>query len=170
MAIKRGQYGTLSELLGFKLSSLHDIEQELIPALTDMSLHAQDKKLKELFSTHLEETKDQRDRLEKAFKLLGAPVSSVRVEAIRGLIKDAQWLGKNVKTPEALDAGLCEAALSVESFESAEYKSAILWAKTLRQEETAALLGETLKEEELAAQKLYDVAPEISRRAAMSAS
>lgn len=163
--IKRGTFATLHELFVLKLCSLYDIEQELLPALAEMAKHAHDRKLKELFSTHFEETKEQRERLERALESVGEPVSSSKVEAVRGLVKDAQWLLKHAKTKESLDAGLVASALYVEHYEIAGYRSALAWANLMQHERAVRLLGDTLAEEETAAAKLEAAGKEIFARA-----
>ena len=165
MTIRRGTFATLHELFVLKLCSLYDIEQELIPALAEMAKATGDKKVRELFSAHMEETKEQRDRLEKALESIGAPVSSAKVEAIRGMIKDAQWLIKHAKTKESLDAGLIAAALYIEHYETAGYRAALSWAALMQHERAVRLLGDTLAEEEAAAAKLEAAGKEASARA-----
>src|SRR4051812_11465236 len=103
MAVKQ-QYESLHDLLILKLDSLYDIEQQLIKALPKMAKAASDEKLREAFSNHLEETKGHAQRLEEALGKLDESVGKSKVEAIRGLVEDAEWCIKNVKNPLARDA------------------------------------------------------------------
>jgi ferritin-like metal-binding protein YciE len=157
---------TLSDLLVIKLRSLYDIEQQLVEALPAMATAATDKELKAGFKKHLTETKNQVKRLKAAFKLLKEKPEAMKVDAIRGLVKDANWTIKNVKGPEALDAALIAAAQYIEHYEMAGYMSAIDWAQEAGHSDVAKLLEETLEEEVNADEALADLADStVNRRA-----
>lgn len=149
---------TLNDLFLLKIKALYDIEQQLIKALPKMAKNAQHPDLKQAFKDHLEETKEQAKRLEKIFDLLGVRPQKTLVEAIRGLVKDAQWLITHVKNKLARDASLISAAQYVEHYEMAGYGTAKEWAKDLGLTEAEQLLDETLKEEIAADEKLNSIA------------
>lgn len=149
---------TLSDLLITKLSVLYDVENQLVKALPKMAKNASDPDLAAGFEEHLTQTKEHVRRLEKAFSLLEVKPKKVKSEAIRGLIDDAQWVIKNVKGDEALDANLIAAAQYVEHYEIAGYGSACSWATNIGQTEVAGLLQETLDEEKATDKKLNDLA------------
>ncbi len=168
MASKKHQPITLDDLLVLKLQALYDVEQELVKALPKMVKAASDPELKDGFASHLDETKGHVMRLEEVFRLLDLPPKKLRGDAIRGLISDAAWVIKNIKTPEARDANLIAAASYVEHYEMAGYLAAREWAATLGNSEIAALLGATLTEEETANEKLSALASsKINDRASM---
>lgn len=145
---KRAVRTTLRELLETKLKALYDVEAQLVKALPKMAQKATEPSLKKGFEKHLEQTKGQVDRLERAFEMLGTGPKKLTVDAIRGLVADAEWVIKNVHGEEALDTNLIAAARCVEHYEMASYDAAIEWAKALGQDDIAELLGETLKEEQ----------------------
>ncbi len=155
---------TLKELLVTKVQSLYDIESELVEILPTLAERATDPNLKEAFQDHLEETRGQVARLESIFDLLDEEAEKLKVEAIRGLIKDAEWLIKNVEPGNALDAALIGAARYVEHYEMAGYMGAQEWAELLEEEEVASLLQETLGEEVGAEEKLSELATEVCAR------
>lgn len=150
----KNKYVTLEDLLLLKLKSLYDVEEELVKALPKMAAVVSNLKLKDTLIAHLAETKTHVKRLEKAFELVGAKVQKIRVEAIRGLIKDVKWLINAVTDPRALDAALIGAARYVEHYEVAGYLAAIEWAEETRQRDLAELLRATLKEEMAADKQL----------------
>lgn len=154
---KKQSFESLHQLLILKLQSLYDIEQQLVKALPKMAEHAVDENLKDAFLKHLEETKMQVARLERALESLQAPVKSEKVEAIRGLIKDADWVMKHAKDAAA-DAGTIAAAQYVEHYEMAGYGAAKEWAELMGHDEVVSLLDESLKEEKAADEKLNELA------------
>jgi ferritin-like metal-binding protein YciE len=156
---KQPKEATLHELLLQKLSVLADVENELVKALPKLAKASTDEKLEEGFRMHLDETKNHSKRLEEAFKLLDSkPQRSLRSSGIRGIIEDGQWVIKNIKPDEALDANLIAAASYAEHYEMAGYKAAIEWAETMGHTKVADLLRANLEEEEAADKKLAELA------------
>jgi ferritin-like metal-binding protein YciE len=158
MATKK-KYETLHDLLILKLQVLHDVENQLVKALPKMAKAAHSAKLKEAFSAHLEETKRQEERIDEALELAGDEAKGKeKSEAIRGLIKDAEWCIKNITEPAARDASLIAAAQYVEHYEMAGYGAARTWAEEMGHRDIAELLQATLDEEGAANEKLTKLA------------
>jgi len=114
--------------------------------------------LKEAFDSHLEETRGQVERLEEAARELHFKITPEESDAIRGLIKDAEWCIKNIKDSKTLDASLVAAAQYVEHFEIAGYGTARTWAEEMGHKRVAELLQATLDEESAANEKLTALA------------
>lgn len=149
---------TLQDLFVMKLKALYDIELQLTKALPKMAKNATDPELSAGFEEHLEETLEHVSRLEEIFGRLGEKPTKTKVEAIRGMIADADWIMKNIKDPDALDASLIAAGQYAEHYEMAGYGAAKEWAKLLGLNEIEDLLNETLKEEKAADAKLNELA------------
>ncbi len=141
-----------------KLKALYDTELQLAKALPKMAKKATDPELSAGFEDHLAETEEHVRRLEDIFERLGEKASKTKVEAIRGMIADADWLMKNIKDAEALDASLIAAGQYAEHYEMAGYGAAKEWAKLLGLNEIEDILNETLKEEKAADAKLNELA------------
>ena len=154
----------LKELLIQKINALYDIENQLVKALAKLAKTASDQNLKKGFRDHLAETRMHATRLEQAGKILGVKTKKLKVEAIRGLIKDGEWIIKNVKPMEACDANLARAAQYVEHYEMAGYMGAIAWASELGEAKVVSLLRQTLKEEQKADQKLDKVGTKLDKK------
>ena len=152
------RYADLHDLLVLKLQSLYDIESQLVRELPKFVKHASSNELRDAFEKHLEETKNQVARLEQALEETKSPVKKSKVEAIRGLAKDADWMIKNIKEEKARDAGMIAAAQYVEHYEIAGYGSASEWAKLMGHDAIAELLEESLTEEKAADEKLSELA------------
>jgi ferritin-like metal-binding protein YciE len=148
----------LHELFLNKLKALYDVEQQIIKALPKMEKAATSKELKKGFSDHLKETKEHAARLEQIFDMMGVKPGKLVSEAIRGLIKDGEWVIKNVKDKNALDANLIAAAQYVEHYEMAGYGTAREWAKLMGHDDAAELLDTTLTEESTTNEKLNELA------------
>jgi ferritin-like metal-binding protein YciE len=157
-ANKNDSQTTLRDLLVMKLESLFDVENALVKALPAMAKAATHEELKAAFENHLEETQVQVGRLEQIFELLDTKPKAMKVEAIRGLVADAEWAMKNVEGERALDAALISAARAVEHYEMAGYKTAAEWAMRIGQTEAEDFLRETLEEEEETERILNDLA------------
>ncbi len=153
----------LRALLIQKVNALYDIESELVKALPKMAKAASSPDLQKGFEEHLEETKNQVRRLEEIHRILGEKPKKLKAEGIRGLVKDGEWVIKNVAPKEAMNANLARAAQYVEHYEMAGYMAAIDWAETLGEAEVVDLLNDTLEEEIAADDKLAMVGGEIDQ-------
>lgn len=156
---------TLRELFVVKIQSLYDIESELVKALPKMAEAATDLELKDCFREHLDETRGQVARLENVFEILGEDKEAIEVDAIRGLIKDGEWVINHAKAGETLDTALIGAARAVEHYEMAKYMAAHEMAEMLGEDEVADLLSETFEEEENADEKLDEIGKQIAEGA-----
>jgi len=152
------KYASLHDLLVLKMNSLYYVEQQIVKALPKMAKAANNEDLVTAFTEHLQETKNHVTRLEEALALINEKPEKMRVEAIDGLIADAEWCIKNITEPAALDAALIAAAQYVEHYEVAGYGAARGWAALMNMTEVADLLRETLDEEENADGTLNDLA------------
>ncbi|MDP1625127.1 MAG: DUF892 family protein [bacterium] len=156
----------LRDLLALKLGALYDIELQIIEALPKMIEKASDEDLKSSLREHLQETRVQAKRLEEAFEEIDEKADKVKVEGIRGIIKDAEWNMKHADTPETLDAAIIASASYVEHYEIAGYTTAVAWADTLGYYTVSELLTQTLKEEHHADAVLQEAAySKINQRA-----
>ncbi len=163
------KYATLDDLLLLKLRSLYDIESELIKALPKMAKKASHGDLKQMLLDHADVTARQKERIEKIFELLGKTPQKIKVEAIRGLITDVQWIMVQEMVPEVLDISLMAAALYIEYYEIAGYTAAALWAEEQGQDELADMLKESKKEEQDAATRLEYMEKTMAREPSLLA-
>ena len=155
---------TLREMLIVKLQALYDIETELTEALPRMAAAAMEPGLKEAFKSHCDETRGQMQRLDSAFSILGEKRQKTKVEGVRGMVKDAEWLAKNTTEGVPLDTALIGAARAVEAYETSLYSSAQEWAEKLENQQLATLLKESAAEEANAGMKLGNLSAQIISR------
>jgi ferritin-like metal-binding protein YciE len=149
---------TLEDLFEHQLKDLYSAEKQLIKALPKMAEHATDAKLKKAFEDHLEETKQQKKRLEEVCDELGIDPEGETCKAMEGLIKEAEGFIKEKKSDDVTNAGLIAEAQRVEHYEISGYGTAIRYAKELGHKNIASKLKKTLDEEYGADDKLNDMA------------
>jgi len=137
----------LDNLLLLQLQDLMSAEEQLIEALPKMADAAHAPDLRSAFQTHLAETRGHKQRLERAFRLLGHEPVSETCEAMKGLIAEGDELMGLDGDPEVKDAALIAAAQRVEHYEMAGYGCARTFAQRLGKNDVANLLQETLDEE-----------------------
>lgn len=158
----------LNELFEHQLKDLYSAETQLIEALPKMSSNANDSKLKDAFKSHLEETKEQKKRLEEICGELEIDPKGEKCKAMEGLIKEAEGFMDEAEGDDVMDAGLIAEAQRVEHYEISGYGTAVRYAKELGLDEIAEKLQETLDEEYDADQNLDDLAEGRLNKKAMS--
>lgn len=159
---------SLNDLFILKLSSLYDVEQQLVKALPKMAKAATDEELAENFQKHAEETAQHVVRLETVFKLLEIKPLKIKVDAIRGLIADAEWMVEQDAAEEVMDSALVGAAAYVEHYEMAGYITLGKWADLLGYPDISDVLAQTLEEEINAEEKMSMLAEERLDSSAMN--
>jgi ferritin-like metal-binding protein YciE len=145
-------------LLMEQLKDLYSAEDQLVSALPKMAAAAHTAQLKQAFTTHLEETKQHKHRLEEIFRLLGKEPESETCEAMQGLISEGSEVIDMEGDPEVKDAALIAAAQRVEHYEIAGYGCVRAFAHRLGHTQVVRLLQQTLDEETHADKLLTEIA------------
>jgi ferritin-like metal-binding protein YciE len=149
----------LEELFLEELKDIYWAEKHLLKALPKMQKAATSEELKQSFADHLEVTREQVTRLEKAFELLDEKAQGKKCEAMDGLTKEAEGIIEDTEAGTLTrDVGLIMAAQKVEHYEIATYGSLAQLAKTLGKTDLAELMVQTLEEEKEADQLLTNIA------------
>lgn len=137
-----------------ELQELHSVEEQLAQALPKMMDKARNADLKNAIKHHLDETRAQRDRLERVIRGHQAEAREHQDSAMQAIIREAdRWAGM-VEDDELRDAGLIASAQRVEHYEMAVYGTLATWAKQLGFDDDLKVLLEILEEEKAADQKL----------------
>ncbi|HEV2991922.1 MAG TPA: ferritin-like domain-containing protein [Candidatus Angelobacter sp.] len=155
----------LRELYIDELKDLYSAENQLVKALPKMAKAASSDKLKQGFEEHLEQTKEQVQRLEEIFETLEASPKGKKCAGMEGLIKEGSEAMEEDFEGAVMDAALIGAAQRVEHYEIAAYGTAVEFARLLGESEHVTLLEQTLEEEKETDQKLTDLAKEINSEA-----
>jgi len=155
---------TLEDLFEHEIKDLYSAESQLIKALPEVAKAATHPELKKAFQSHLEETKEQKERLSKICMMLEINPGNTQCKAMEGLIKEGDEMIEEDADEDVRDAGLIACAQRIEHYEIAGYGTACCYARLLDHDEIAELLGVTLEEEKDADEKLNDIAIEKVNR------
>ena len=149
---------SLRDVLNDLVRDLYSAETQLIKVLPKMAKAAGDAGLKAAITGHLEETREQAARLEKACELLGIKAKGKTCQAMKGLLEEGAEVMAEEGSPAAKDAAMIVAAQKVEHYEIAGYGAARVFATVLGETEVAAMMTQTLEEEKAADAKLTGIA------------
>lgn len=134
-----------------------------------MEKKASNKDLKNAISEHLEETKEQKKRLDEIAKKLDIDISGEKCEAMEGLIREAKSFVSETSEGDVRDAGIIADAQRIEHYEISAYGTVVEYAKALNHNDIAKKLKATLDEESAADKILNDLAVNNINRQAKEA-
>lgn len=138
----------LEELFLDELKDLYGAEQYQLQILPLFKHAASSQKLKNIFSSHLDDTRDQIARLEAVFEKMGRRPEARTPEAILGITREAeQVIGSMAPETATRDAGLIVAAQKLEHYEITSYGSLAQHARTLDYDDIDEILETSLMEE-----------------------
>ncbi len=138
---------SLQELFVEKLRDLYSAENQIIKALPKMVKAASSEQLRNGFEEHLEQTRQQVERLDQIFEELDEKPKGKKSKGMQGLLEEGKELMEEDIDPEVLDAGLIAAAQHVEHYEIAGYGCVRTYAELLGFSNATKLLQQTLDEE-----------------------
>ncbi len=161
------QQGSFYNMFVELLKDLFDAENQIIEALPKMIQAASHTDLKDIFSQHLEETKNQVKRLQTIFRNLNENPTGRTCKGMKGLITEGQEEMNKLNSSAVKDAFMIVAAQKIEHYEISAYGSARTLAHHLGDvglsdridfDEVVDLLQQTLDEESDADEKLTQIA------------
>ncbi len=157
---------TVDDLFIHELSDVYSAEKQITKALPRLARASTNPKLAEAFTSHLEETHGQIERIDQLVELAGLKLKRMKCAAMEGLVEESKELLEEIEKGEVLDAALIGACQKVEHYEIAAYGTLIAMAKHLGLNDAAKLLGDTLAEEKAADEKLSAIAEQGGNQAA----
>jgi ferritin-like metal-binding protein YciE len=156
---------SLRDVLVDELRDLYSAENQLVKALPKMAKGSTNEGLKDLFTSHLEQTKGHVERLKQAFEYLEEKPTGETCKAMEGLVAEGKEQLENDDEGALKDVAIMGAALRVEHYEIAGYTAVIAIARQLGEDEVVSLLTETLHEEEEASKKVLGQAKPLFEEA-----
>lgn len=153
------------ELFLHKLGAAVTMEDTVLEMLEQLQAEAQSDELKQKLSHHHDETKQQRQNLDRCFHALGEKADDSPCPAIEGLEKEGQSNLKLVDDSLRDDVILAGCA-ETEHHEIAVYDGLITHAEAMGHEDVAALLRENLEQEQ---HTLREIEQMTQQRAAATA-
>jgi ferritin-like metal-binding protein YciE len=149
---------TMEDLFLHQLEDIYYAEQQLTKAIPKMAEMATNADLKAGLKSHVIDTKNQIERLDKVFAKLGQKPKGTDCPAIDGLIKEADETAGEIEDKAVLDAAIVANSQAVEHYEMSRYGTLIAWAEELGHDDVVRLLTTNLNEEKAANTKLNTVA------------
>jgi Mn-containing catalase len=153
----------IEQLLIEQLRDLFNAEGQLVKALPKMVTAARSESLKFAFENHLEETKEQVERLKEVFALIGEPAKGKPCKGMAGLLEEGDEVIEEAseQSDAAADLALIAAAQKVEHYEISAYGTARTMAGQIGLPAVATLLNRSLAEEEIADNLMTQLAREL---------
>ena len=152
---------TLDDLYLDLLQDMHSCERQIIKALPKMTKAASHPELKDAFKSHLEETKEHLERLNRILSDLGkGPGRKVCVATV-GLVEEGAELIAAEADEGVRDAGLICAAQKIEHYEIASYGCLRTFASLVGRTGDIQALDKTLNEEKKADSALTSLAMSV---------
>jgi ferritin-like metal-binding protein YciE len=145
---------TLNDLFIHALSDVYSAEKQLTKALPKMARAATNPELAAAFTTHLEETRGQVERIDRVVEVSELKLKRIKCVAMEGLVEEGQEQIDEIEKGPILDAALIAAAQKVEHYEIASYGTLATLAKKLGYNDGMKLLLATLEEEKATDEKL----------------
>ena len=130
------------------LKDIYWAEKALTKALPKLRKAATTEELKSAIETHLEQTREQINRLGEAFRLFGKKAQAKKCDAMEGLVKEGEEAVESTEDGSMTrDVAIIVACQKVEHYEIATYGSLVQLARTMGNKDIANVLEATLKEE-----------------------
>jgi ferritin-like metal-binding protein YciE len=160
---------TIEKLFVDELKDLYSAENQITKALPKLAKASTSGELRAAFESHLEETKEQIERLEQIFKILEVSPKGNTCDGMKGLLEEGSEVLEETEEGPIRDAAMISAAQRVEHYEMAGYRSVRTYAQLLGKDKIVTLLEKTLEEEKAADGKLTKIATSVNHRALRAA-
>jgi ferritin-like metal-binding protein YciE len=147
----------LHKLFLHGLSDVYSAEEQITEALPKLIQKAQGSELKASLQDHLEETKEQIERLDQIFEALGEQKEAMTCKAMKGILEEGEEHVGNADSA-MVDLVIAAGCLKVEHYEEATYMALVEMADEMDHDDAKDLLEETLKEEKKAGKILETAA------------
>jgi ferritin-like metal-binding protein YciE len=161
---------TMKELMIEELREIYHAERLALRAYPGLRKALKTPSLRDAVEHHMEQTKEQVERLGQIFEMMDARTRGKTSHAMQGLIEESQEHIDADLPPELLEVMLVADLQKMEHFEIAAYGSAKAHAEALGLQKAADLLEETLNEEKQTDTLLNQIAVEEVNQQAVGAS
>jgi ferritin-like metal-binding protein YciE len=152
---------TMRDLVADRLRNLYTVEQEILEALPEIAEAVFSPELRQAITAYLERTRDQLQRLEQAFELMGQSPRAMVFHAMDRLQEGRELVVSQAGREAITDADVLEAARQVEHYEFTSFRPVHSRAKHWGQPRLTELLQEILEEERESDQELAKITQAI---------
>jgi ferritin-like metal-binding protein YciE len=132
---------TMEDLFLHQLEDIYYAEQQLTKAIPKMADMATNADLKAGLKSHVIDTKNQIERLDKVFAKLGKQPKGTDCPAIDGLIKEADETAGEIEDKAVLDAAIVANSQAVEHYEGGQHQAEYCGDPQGRQQESLCCVG-----------------------------
>jgi ferritin-like metal-binding protein YciE len=155
------QMENLQDLMMNELKDILHAENQIVKAMPKMIKTATHPELQGALEKHLEETREQVNRVGQVMGMLGMPVKAKTCKAMQGILEEGKEVMGEDADDDVMDAALIGAAQKVEHYEIATYGTLCTYAELLGLEDAKRLLGQNLEEEKRTDEKLTELAESV---------
>lgn len=157
---------TMEEMFMHELGDIYDAEHQFLKGQQEMLEKTTDPTLKEMITTHIDQTEGQLETLKQVFAALGEEPKREPCSGARGLVNEAKkMLEETVGAPKVRDCAIASSAEKVEHYEICAYSGLISSAELMGQREVVSLLQMNLEQEESTARLIKENAPALLEKA-----
>ncbi len=156
---------TAQELFVDELKDIYSAEKQAVRAYPRIAKAVRSEELKQALQQHLEQTKQQVERLDQAFSVLEKRAGGKTCEGMKGLLEEAFAHLEEIEPGPVLDAALIGALQRTEHYEIAAYGTVAAFAKATGQKDILQLLSQTLEEEKETDNKLTEISQGVNEDA-----
>lgn len=162
MKVFSANLDNLRKLYLNQLQMLLSTENQILEALPKMIDNATDVQLRQAFQSHMQETREQVQRLEEILGAANGEAHEVKCKVMAALVTETDDMVKDAADESVRDAALISAGQRVEHYEIACYGAVRRWAQLLGESRHAELLDKTIHEEGHADHLLMEIANRIN--------
>jgi ferritin-like metal-binding protein YciE len=149
----------LHEFLIDGIKDIYWAENRLLKVIPKMQKEATTVQLERTLGEHLEVTREQIQRLDQIFDMLGVKAAGKKCEGMAGLIEEGEDVMDETQDGSVTrDVGIIVSAQKIEHYEIAAYGGLAQLARTMGHDDIAELLDATLQEEKEADRMLTEIA------------
>ena len=157
---------TPHDLFIHELSDVHSGEQIVVQMLEQAQGLVQHPQLQEGLRMHAEQSRQQAQRVEQVFQLMGAQPHPIECHAAKGLMQSLMEVVESNPSPQVLEGAVVAGAMKTEHLEIAGYTGLVEKARAMGQTEAAQLLQQNLQEEQQMLQQVQRIATQLTQQMA----
>jgi ferritin-like metal-binding protein YciE len=156
------------ELFHYNLGAALKMENTVLEMLGNLEEASQSDQLKQQFSHHADETRQQIRNIEQAFSALGEEPDDSPCPAIEGIDKEGK---ANIKKADdsIVDAVILSGAAETEHHEIAVYEGLITHAEAMGKQDVVQLLRQNLEQEQHTLDEVKQATQQLAHQQAASA-
>jgi ferritin-like metal-binding protein YciE len=150
----------INELFLHELGDIYDAEHQFLKGQEEMLQGASDATLRQMISTHIEETRQQIANIEQVYGILGQKPERIMCDGAKGIVSEGQkGLRETAGASGVRDVAIANSAARVEHYEISAYQGLLMSAQLMGQPQIAGLLQQNLQQEERTAQLVAQSLP-----------